>query len=251
MRGLFVQRQIDVMVRFGNRTDAFDDRLPVLALVFAVEDVSIRRAGEDRIAAVPRVHRHAFDVGADVLGQSAGEYVPRFATVTAARDTRVGGMQFSPGTRTGLGAGDEQQIRIPGMNEKRIDVADSEISRRHALPGRAAVAADTKSCGSFRPAIGRRRGAVKFARIVGRNQHTVRVGIDAVDGRPGLAAVGAAQKAADFHRDVDDIWILRMKGDAFRVGEMRRAGESPLLDAGNLPQTGQLGPALAKIVAVK
>ena len=70
MRGLFVQRQIDVMVRLGYRTDAFNDRLPVLSLVVAVENIPIGGSGEDSVAAVPSIHRHAFDVGPDMIGQT-------------------------------------------------------------------------------------------------------------------------------------------------------------------------------------
>jgi hypothetical protein len=46
MCGLFVQRQIDVMVRLGNRADAANDCLPMLAFVIAVKDIAIGRAGK-------------------------------------------------------------------------------------------------------------------------------------------------------------------------------------------------------------
>ena len=46
MRRLFVQRQIDVMVRFGNRADAANDCLPVLAFVIAVKNIAVGRAGK-------------------------------------------------------------------------------------------------------------------------------------------------------------------------------------------------------------
>ena len=46
MRGLFVQRQIDVMVRFGNRADAANDCLPMLAFVIAVKNIAVGRAGK-------------------------------------------------------------------------------------------------------------------------------------------------------------------------------------------------------------
>src|SRR5258705_13841912 len=107
MRGLFVQREIAVMMRLRNRADTFDDRLPVLALIVAIENISIRSAGKDRVAAVPHVHRHALDIGADMVGQAARENIPALAAVAAARDTRVGGVKFSPRARSGLGAGDE------------------------------------------------------------------------------------------------------------------------------------------------
>src|SRR6266536_1892454 len=86
------------------------------------------------------------------------------------------------------------------MDEERIDVADSKISRRHT--------------------------------------------------RPCLAAVSALEKAADFDSDVDDIGILRMKGDALHVCLMWRSGKSPFLHARHLAQGRQLGPALAKIIAI-
>ena len=181
MRGLFLQRQIDVMVRLGDRTDAFDDRLPVLAFVLAVKDIAVGGAGEDRVAAVPDVHRHAFDVGADVFRQSAAEHIPGLAAVAAARDARIGRVELAPSARAGLRAGDEKQIWIAGMDEERVDVTDAEIARRHALPARAAVAANAKTRRRFRTAIGRRRRAVELARIVGRNEHAMRVGIDIVD----------------------------------------------------------------------
>ena len=92
MRRLLVERQVDVVVRFGNRADALDDRLPVIAFVLAVKNIAVGGAGEDRIAAVPYVHRHALDVGADVIGQAAGQHLPTPAAVAAARDARVGGV---------------------------------------------------------------------------------------------------------------------------------------------------------------
>src|SRR5881296_1007602 len=127
VRFLPLQREIAVMMRLGNRPDALDDRLPVIAFILAVEDIAVRGAGEDRVAAVPRIHRHAFDVGANMFGQSAGQNIPTLTAVTAARDARVRGVEFSPGTRTRLGAGDEEQVRITGMDEERVDVADAEI----------------------------------------------------------------------------------------------------------------------------
>ncbi len=67
-RFLSLKRQIVVMVRLGNRADALDDRLPVIAFIVAVEDIAVRGAGEDRVAAIPHIHRHAFDVGANMFG---------------------------------------------------------------------------------------------------------------------------------------------------------------------------------------
>ena len=96
------------MMRLGNRADAFDDRLPVLALVVTVKNIAVGGAGEDRVTAVPRVHRHAFDVGANMLGQAARENIPALAAVAAARDTRVCGVEFSPRAWPCLRAGDEQ-----------------------------------------------------------------------------------------------------------------------------------------------
>jgi hypothetical protein len=79
----------------------------------------------------------------------------------------------------------------------------------------------------------------------------VRIGIDVIERRPGLAAVGATQETTDFHRDVNDVGIARMKCDAFSMSKMGLAGKSPLLDAGHLAESRQLRPALAEIVAVK
>src|SRR5437867_1876792 len=163
---LSFQREVVIMVRLGDRADALDDRLPVIAFILAVEDIAVRGAGEDRVAAVPRIHRHAFDVGANMFGQSAGQNIPTLTAVTAARDARVRGVEFSPGTRTRLGA------------------------------------------------------------------------------------VSALEKAADFDSDVDDVGILRMKRDALHVRLMWRSGKSPFLHARHLAQGRQLGPALAKIIAI-
>ena len=91
------------------------------------------------------------------------------------------------------------------MDKERIDVADSEIPRRHALPARATVRAHAKTGGDFRAAIGGRRRAVQFPRITGRNQHPVRIGVYAVDGRPSFAAIRAPEKTTDFYRDVNDV----------------------------------------------
>src|SRR5512145_2525507 len=123
------------------------------------------------------------------------------------------------------------------MDKERIDVADSKIARRHARPARAAIAADTKSGRRFRPAIGRRGGAINLARIVGRNQHAMRIGIDVVDGRPSLAAIGTAQKPADFHSDMNDVRIFGMKRDAFDVRLVRRTWKSPFFHAWYLAQS--------------
>ena len=85
MRFLPLQRQILIMVRLGHRSDAFDDRLPVLAFVLAVKDIAVRGAGENSVPAVPDIHRHTLDVSADVIGQAAAEKVPSLAAVTARR----------------------------------------------------------------------------------------------------------------------------------------------------------------------
>ena len=131
------------------------------------------------------------------------------------------------------------------MNEERIDVADSKIPRRHALPACAAVGAHAESGGGFRAAISCRRRAVKLAGIIRRNQHPVRIGVYAVDRRPSFAAVRASEKPADFDGDVNNIRVIRMKGYALRMRLMGRARESPLLDAGHLAQTRKLRPALS------
>src|SRR5262249_18909030 len=130
------------------------------------------------------------------------------------------------------------------MDKERVDVADSKIPRRHALPGRPAVRAHAKPGRGFGSAIGRRRRTVKFAGIIRRNQHPMRVRIYAVDRRPSLAAIRASEKTAHFDSDVNDVWIIRVKGDALGVRLMRRAREGPLLNAWHLAQTGELGPAL-------
>src|SRR5215813_961891 len=128
------------------------------------------------------------------------------------------------------------------MDKERVDVTDSKIPWRHALPGRPAVRAHAKPSRGLGSAIGGRRRAVKFARIVRRNQHPVRVRIYAVDRRPGFASIRASEKTAHFDGDVNDVWIIGMKGDALGMGLMGRAGESPLLDAGHLAQPRKLGP---------
>jgi hypothetical protein len=79
----------------------------------------------------------------------------------------------------------------------------------------------------------------------------MRVGIDVVDRAPRFATVSALEKATHFNGNVDDVWILGMKGDAFDMRQVRWAGESPLLDTRHLAKSRQLGPAFAKIVAVK
>lgn len=217
MRFLSFERQVVIVMRFRYRADAFDDSLPVLAPILAVKNIAVRRAGENSITTVPHIHRHAFDIGTYVFGQATGQDFPGFAAVPAARDAGIGGVKLSPRAGSGFGARDEQQIRIARMNEERVHVADPEIARRHALPGCAAIAADTKAGGGFRPTVRRWRGAVNLAGVIGWNQHPVRVGIDVVDGRPGLATIRAAQESADFHRYMNDVWIGRMKRDALRM----------------------------------
>src|SRR5262245_10431084 len=136
------------------------------------------------------------------------------------------------------------------MDEEWVDVADAEITRRHALPACPSVAADAETGDRLRAAIGRRRRAVKFARVVSRHQDPVRVRIDAVDGGPRFAAVPTAQKTAHFDCDIDGVGILRMKSNALRVRQMGRTGKSPFLYPRHLAQAGKLGPAFAEIVAV-
>src|SRR4029434_7530424 len=114
------------------------------------------------------------------------------------------------------------------MNEERIDVADSKIPRRHALPACAAVGAHAESGGGFRAAVGGRRRAVKLAGIIRRNQHPVRIGVYAVDGRPSFAPIRAPEKTTDFDRDVNDVRIIRVKGNALGVRLMGWAREGPL-----------------------
>ena len=108
MRFLSLQRQILIVMRLGHRSDAFDDRLPVLAFVLAVKHIAVSGAGENSVPTVPDIHRHTFNVSADVIGQAAAEKVPSFAAVTAARDSRIGGVELSPGPGTGLRSRDEK-----------------------------------------------------------------------------------------------------------------------------------------------
>src|SRR5262245_13949194 len=136
------------------------------------------------------------------------------------------------------------------MDKERIDVANSKIPRRHALPGRPTVRAHAKTSRSLGAAIGGRRRAVKFARIIRRNQHPMRIRIYAVDRRPSFAAIHASEKTADLDGDVNDVWITRVKGDALGVRLMGWAREGPLLNAGHLAQTRKLRPALSQVAAV-
>src|SRR5262245_35608115 len=136
------------------------------------------------------------------------------------------------------------------MDEERIDVADSKIPRRHAFPRCPAVRAHAKPGRGFGSTIGGRRRAVKFAGIIRRNQHPMRVRIYAVDRRPSFAAIRASEKTADFDGDVNDVWITRVKGDALGVRLMGWAREGPLLNAGHLAQTRKLRPTLSQVVAV-
>src|SRR5262244_3761175 len=131
------------------------------------------------------------------------------------------------------------------MDKERVDVADSKIPRRHALPGCPAVRAHAKPGRGFGSAIGSRRRTVKFAGIIRRNQHPMRVGIYAVNRCPCFAAIGASEKTADFDGDVNDVRITRVKGDALGVRLMGWAREGPLLNAGHLAQTRKLRPALS------
>src|SRR4029434_10364502 len=128
------------------------------------------------------------------------------------------------------------------MNEERIDITDPKIPRRHALPACAAVRAHAASGGDFWATISCRRRAVKLAGIIGRNQHPVRIGVYAVDGRPSFAAVCASEKTAYFDGDVNDVRVLTVKGYALGVRLMGWAREGPLLDAGHLAQTRKLRP---------
>src|SRR5215510_6797082 len=136
------------------------------------------------------------------------------------------------------------------MNEERVDVANSKIPWRHAFPGRPAVRAYAKPGRGFGSAISGRRRTVKFAGIIRRNQHPMRVRIYAINRRPGFTAIRASEKTADFDGDVNDVWITRVKGDALGVRLMGWAREGPFLDAGHLAQTRKLGPAFSQVVAV-
>src|SRR5262249_33206352 len=120
------------------------------------------------------------------------------------------------------------------MDKERVDVTDSKIPWRHALPGRPAVRAHAKPGRGLGSAIGGRRRTVKFARIIRRNQHPMRVRIYAVDCRPSFTAIGASEKTAHFDGDVNDVRIIGMKGDALGVRLMGWAREGPLLNAGQL-----------------
>ena len=102
------ERQVVVVVRLRNRTDAFDNGLPVLAPILAVKNIAVRRSGENSITTVPHIHRHTFDVGTYVIGQSTGQDLPGFTTVPAARDSGIGGVKLSPRAGSGFGARDKQ-----------------------------------------------------------------------------------------------------------------------------------------------
>src|SRR5262249_61866435 len=133
------------------------------------------------------------------------------------------------------------------MDKERVDVADSKIPRRHALPGCPAVRAHAKPGRGFGSAIGSRRRTVKFAGIIRRNQHPMRIRIYAVDRRPSFAAIRASEKTADFDGDVGDVWITRVKSNALGVRLMWWTGEGPLFDAGHLAQTRKFIPALSSV----
>jgi hypothetical protein len=79
----------------------------------------------------------------------------------------------------------------------------------------------------------------------------MRVRIYAVDGRPGLAAIGAAQKTAHFDGHMDNVRILRVKGNAFYMSLVGRSGKGPFFNARHLAQARQLRPAFAEIVAAE
>ena len=68
VRLLPFERKVVVVVRFRNGANTFDNRLPVIASILAVKNIAVRGAGEKGITTVPDVHRHAFDIGADVFG---------------------------------------------------------------------------------------------------------------------------------------------------------------------------------------
>src|SRR4030095_1486111 len=120
------------------------------------------------------------------------------------------------------------------MNEERIDVADSKIPRRHALPACAAVRAHAESGGDFWATISCRRRAVNLAGVIRRNQPPVRIGVYAVDRRPSFAPIRAPEKTTDFDRDVNDVRIIRVKGDALRMRLMGRAGGGATFKASQL-----------------
>src|SRR5262245_53042423 len=120
------------------------------------------------------------------------------------------------------------------MDKERVDVADSKISRCHALPGCPAVRAHAKPGRGLGSAIRGRRRTVEFAGIIRRNQHPMRVRIYTVDRRPSFAAIRGSEKTAHFDGYVSDVWIIRVKSDALGVRLMGWTREGPLLNAGHL-----------------
>ena len=71
VRFLSFKRQIVIVVRLGHRPNAFNDGLPMLSFIITIENIAVGGTGEERTAAVPNVHRHAFDVATDMIRQSA------------------------------------------------------------------------------------------------------------------------------------------------------------------------------------
>src|SRR5436190_12192332 len=113
-----------VVVRLGDRSNASNYGLPMISLIVAVENIAIRGAGEESVAAVPNIHCHTFDIGTNVLRQTLAQDVPSPAAVSAAGDARVCRMQRSPGARARFGAAAEQWFGFFWLNEKRINVTD-------------------------------------------------------------------------------------------------------------------------------
>src|SRR2546427_9975053 len=91
-----------VVVRLGDRSNAWIYGCPMISLIVAVENIAIRGAGEESVAAVPNIHCHTFDIGTNVLRQTLAQDVPSPAAVSAAGDARVCRMQRSPGARARL-----------------------------------------------------------------------------------------------------------------------------------------------------
>src|SRR5581483_7655729 len=103
---------------------ARDDRRPVIALILAHEDLAIRRANVQAIAAGENVHGYRLDVGA--AARVARDVLPASATVAAARDSRVRATgRLSPVGRRRVRTGRKHHLWPLGKHHQAVWVVDA------------------------------------------------------------------------------------------------------------------------------
>ena len=100
------------MSRFRNRRQPGDYYIPAVAQIFATENFSRSRRGENR-RRVPRFFEaKSFDAGLQPVRQAVFQNLPTAPAVLAARDARAGEVRRAPGAGSVVRRGHKHELGI-------------------------------------------------------------------------------------------------------------------------------------------